>query len=259
MKNRNFLQVFFAVQKALFLREFSMRFSVGQLGLFWTFAQPFFYVSLFVVIKVFIFKSASDNFDFAVFITLSFVAFHLFQNIIVKSIGSFSANKGLFLYKQVKPIDTIFARLLVEVFIFCVIVILFICIGFYFGYDMNVKNLGMIIFGYLWLMIFTFSIGLSLALASIYMTSIKNIISITMTLLMFASAIFYRIDTLSPELQHILLYNPLVHFMEMLHGYYFYALDDRYVDYEYMFLWTIGPLFPALWSYIKLEHRIISL
>ncbi|HHO65978.1 MAG TPA: hypothetical protein ENJ71_05620, partial [Epsilonproteobacteria bacterium] len=87
------------------------------MGLFWTFFQPFFQVMLFVLIKVFLFGRTSENFDYAVFLALNFTAFNMFKNIVNKSMGAFTANRGLFVYKQVKPIDTIIARSMVEVFI----------------------------------------------------------------------------------------------------------------------------------------------
>ncbi len=76
---------------------------------------------------------------------------------------------------------------------------------------------------------------------------------------MFGSAIFYTIEMLPSQIQTLLLYNPLVHFMEMIHGHYFHVLDDRFVDYSYMTLWTLIVLYSGLWFYRKLEERIISL
>ena len=67
MRKRSSFKIFLAVQNALFLRELNMRFSAGQLGLFWTFFQPFFQVIIFVLIKVVIFGRSSNDFDFAVF------------------------------------------------------------------------------------------------------------------------------------------------------------------------------------------------
>ncbi len=259
MLQRNYIQIFLAVQKALFLRELNMRFSVSRMGLFWTFFQPFFQVVLFVLIKVFLFGRTSENFDFAVFLALNFTAFNMFRNIVGKSMGAFTANRGLFVYKQVKPIDTIIARSMVEVFITGIIILIFIMIGLYFEFDMDIKNLGMVSLGYLWLIVFTFSLALFLAVANTFISSISNIIGFVMYALMFGSALFYTIDMLSPELQTLLLYNPLTHFMEMIHGSYFYTLDDSYVDYSYMAFWTVTLLFIGLWLYMKLEKRIISL
>jgi len=229
------------------------------MGLFWTFFQPFFNVFLFVAIKVFIFGSTAENFDFSVFLALSFTAFFMFKNIVGKSMGAFTANRGLFVYKQVKPIDTIIARSMVEVFITGIIILVFIMIGFYFQFDMHVKSLVMVSLGYLWLIIFSFALALFLAVANTFVNSVGNVIGFVMYALMFGSALFYTVNALSPELQTLLLYNPLTHFMEMIHGSYFYTLDDRYVNYTYMGLWTVSLLFIGLWLYIKLEKRIVSL
>ncbi len=236
-----------------------MRFSISRAGLFWTFFEPFFQVVLFVLIKVVLFGRVSENFDYAVFLALNFTAFNMFKNIVSKSMGAFTANRGLFVYKQVKPVDTIIARCMVEVFITGITILAFISIGFYFQFDMDIKNLSMVSLGYIWLIVFSFSLAVFLAVLNTFIISTSKIMGFIMYALMFGSALFYSIDMLSPELQHILLYNPLTNFMEMIHGYYFYTLDDRYVDYSYMAIWTVSLLFIGLWLYQKLEKKIVSL
>jgi len=256
---RHYLQVFSAVQKALFLRELNMRISVSSIGLFWTFFQPFFQVIIFVLVKLFLFGDTAETFDFAVFLAINFTAYNMFRNIVNKSMGAFTANKGLFNYKQVKPIDTIIARSLVEVFITGIIILLFVMLGFYFDYDMNIKSLGMVTLGFIWLIIFSLSFALCLAIANTFIPSVSKVIGFLMYALMFGSALFYNVDMLSPELQNIIYFNPLAHFMEMLHGSYFYTLDIKYVDINYMMLWTVSLLFVGLWFYMRLERKIISL
>jgi len=256
---RNYLQVFFAVQKALFLRELNMRISVSRLGLFWTFFQPFFQVMLFVLVKLLLFGDTAETFDFAVFLAINFTAYNMFRSIINKSMGAFTANKGLFNYKQVKPIDTIIARSMVEVFITGIIILIFIVIGLYFDYDMNIKNLVMFSLGFLWLIVFSFSLALCLAVANTFIASVSKIVGFLMYAFMFGSALFYTVDMLSPELQNIIYFNPLTHFMEMIHGSYFYTLDTKHVDTVYMMSWTISLLFFGLWFYMRLEKKIISL
>jgi len=259
LNQRSSLLIFFAVQKALFLREFAMRFSVSKSGLFWTFFEPFFQVFVMVIIKVLLFGKSGENFDFAAFLALNFTAFNFFKNILTKSMGAFTANKALFVYKQVKPLDTILARILVEMFITGVIIICFVAIGLYFDFDLNVKNLPMVALGFFSLAFLAFSWGLLIAVGNTFYSSIGKIIRILMTFLMFGSAVIYTIEQLPFEFQNMLLLNPLTHFMEMIHGYYFDVLDDRFVDYNYMLLWTVIPLYVGLWFYRKLEERIISL
>ncbi|MEA2091568.1 MAG: hypothetical protein U9O83_04275, partial [Campylobacterota bacterium] len=76
--------------------------------------------------------------------------------------------------------------------------------------------------------------------------------------LLFVSTLMYTVDSLPPVLREIILYNPLVHFIEMIHGNYFAVLDTKYVDYEYMFYWTFVPLFLGLYFYARSEKKIIS-
>jgi len=173
--------------------------------------------------------------------------------------GAFTANKGLFNYKQVKPIDTIIARTMVEVFITGIIILIFIIIGFYFDYDMNIKNLVMFSLGFIWLIIFSLAFAICLAIANTFIPSVSKIVGFMMYAFMFGSALFYTVDILSPELQNIIYYNPLTHFMEMIHGSYFYTLDLKHVDTVYMMFWTISLLFLGLWFYMRLEKKIISL
>ncbi len=253
------LQIFLAVEKALFLRELNTKLSVGKLGLFWTFFEPFFQVTMFILLRVIIMGRGSEsNFDYIIFMASGFIAFNMFRNILNGSQGAFKANKGLFNYRQVKPLDTIIARVLLEIFMTSIIVLMFVFIGFFFQYNIEAENLLMVFLGYVWLMLFSFSVGLVVAVGNTFFLSIGKIVSILSFGLLIFSAVFYPIISLPPEAQDILLYNPLVHFMEMIHGYYIYELDDRFVDYRYMVLWTITPLFMGIWLYIKLEKRIIS-
>jgi len=75
--------------------------------------------------------------------------------------------------------------------------------------------------------------------------------------LMFISALFYSVESLPQVAREIILYNPIVHFMELIHGEYFYSLDTTYVDFIYMIIWTLIPGYLGLWLYVKTERKII--
>ena len=258
IKLRKPLKVFYDVQKALFLRELNMRFSSGKSGLFWTFMEPFIQILVFVLIKIMLFGRQGENFSFAVFLALNFTAFNLFKHIVLKSRDAFKANKGLFVYKQVKPIDTIIARGLVEIFITIVIIFIFIVIGYFLNFDMSIKDFNMVVFGFVILILFAYSFGLFVAVSNVFFQSIGKLIGFLMTALMFGSAVFYTLDSLPYQAREFLLINPLTHVIELIHGSYFEALDTKYVNYSYIALWTLFLLYIGLWLYYKLEKRIIS-
>jgi len=264
LRQRSALEIFSAVIKALFLRELEMRFSSGRSGLFWTFFEPFFQIFLFVSLRMVVIESrggsaGATNFDYAVFMASGFVAFNMFRHILSSSTGAFIANRGLFNYKQVKPIDTVVSRTLLEFFLSSIIMIFFLLIGFFFQHDNYIpQNILMVALGYIWLMVFSFGIGLVIAVGNTFFMSIGKFVGLISFILLLFSAVFFPLISLPPAAQEILLYNPLVHFMEMIHGYWIDALDDRFVDYNYMIAWTVTPLFVGFWLYRKLEKRIIS-
>ena len=258
IKIRKPLKVFYDVQKALFLRELNMRFSTGRTGLFWTFMEPFIQIAVFVAIKMALFGSGNENFDFAVFLAINFTFFNLFKNIVQKSVNAFKANKALFVYKQIKPIDTIIARGIVEIFITMIIVIIFIIIGYYFNFDLSVKDFNKVFLGVVLLILFSYAFGILIAVGNVFMQSIGKLVGFLMTGLMFGSAVFYTLEALPKTARDLLLINPLTHIMEAIHGNYFLALSDEYVDYNYIIFWILILFYLGLWLYIKLEKRIIS-
>lgn len=257
MIQRSSWQVQKSVIYALFLREVNVRFSAGTMGYFWVIFEPLLQISIFVTVKVMLFGSDSA-FDYPVFITLGFIGFNLFKHLVDQSMSAFTANKGLYAYKQVKPIDTIISRMLVEVLVTAIIATIFIAVGFYLGFDMDAQNIGMIIFAFLWLILFSVSFGLLVAVIGLFYDSFKKVVKLVLSPLMFVSAIFYSMQSVPQVLQETLYFNPLAHFMEMMHAHYFYVLHDDFVDYQYMLIWTIVPLYVGLWLYRHLEKKIVS-
>ncbi len=216
MKQRSYLHIFFAVQKALFLRETNKQFSSSRPGVFWTFFQPFMQVIAFIIIKTFIFGRGDESFDYAVFLAFNFVAFNMFQHILSKSIGAFESDKPLFSYKQVKPIDTIIAKTTVEVFMAGILYSIFLFIGYYFDFGMEGKNLLMVGLGLVWLAIFSFSFGLVIAIGDTFYKSVGKTVRVFTFGLMLISAVFYPVQSLPVEAQELIVYNPLANFMEMI-------------------------------------------
>ncbi len=258
MNKRTSLEIFKSVVLALFLREVQTRFGTKKLGYFWAVFDAMFMVLIFAGLKSAVASNSMPGVDFPVYLATSFLAFYLWKKIVSQSIHAFSANKALFAYKQVKPFDTIVTRVLLEILVSSAATLIFVAIGLYIGLDISVKNFNMVMLAVFWLCIFGFGIGLMNAVFAYFYEFYAKLINIVMTPLLFVSAIMYPIDSLPPFIREILLYNPLVHFMEMIHGYYFHSLNTYYVDYEYMIYWTLIPLWIGLFFYKRSEKRILS-
>lgn len=258
MLKRSSFQIFISVVMALFLREVQTRFGTQKLGYFWALFDAMFMVLIFAGLKAAVADKAMPCVDFPVFLASGFLAFYLWKNIVSRSMNAFSSNTALFAYRQVKPFDTIVARFMLEVLVSVMATIVFVLIGLYLGLDIGVEDFGMVILAVVWLCLFAFSFGLMNAVLSTFYETYGKIINVLMSPLLFVSALMYTVDSLPPVLRELILYNPLVHFIEMIHGYYFAALDTKYVDYTYMFYWTFLPLYFGLFLYVRSEKRILS-
>ena len=214
-------------------------------------------IIVFSVIKELLGRKIANDIDYPVFLATSFIAYNMFKAIALKSMDAFNANKGLFVYKQVKPIDTIISRSLIEILISGVITLIFLFIGWFMGFNIECKNILGVLLAYIWIALFGISLGIFFAVVGFFYENFKNIIKIMFLPLFFLSGLFYTLDSLPKIARDILIYNPVINFMEMIHGNYFYSLDTDYVNYTYMLFWTLIPMFFGLWLYKNSEKKII--
>ena len=258
MQKRKSFTIFSSVISALLLREIQTRVGEKKFGYFWLIFDAMILIIGLVVLRGLIREIDILGVDILVFLATSFLAFFLFKNIITQSMNSFTANKALFNYKQVKPITTIFARVILEIFLTIFATLVMIGMGLYLELDLTIQNFNMVLVSVAWLCVFAFGIGLFTAVISSFYEWFKKFVTFLMMPLLFLSALFYTVDSLPQIYQEMILYNPVVHFIEMIHGYYFNTLSTKYVDYTYMTYWTLIPLFLGLFFYTKSEKKIIS-
>lgn len=258
MTKRSSYTIFIAVVKALFFREMQTRFGSKKLGYFWAVIDPTAKIVVFSAIKTILFAKTGLAYDYPVFLATSFLAYDLFINITKKSMDAFESNRGLFSYKQVKPFDTLIVRYLVEGLVMILAAMVLIVAGLYLGFDLKVENVNMVILGVIWISVFGFGLGLFFAVISQFYENFKKTINLLFLPLFFLSALFYTVDSIPSQLREYLLFNPVVHFIEFIHGNYFIALHTDYVNPVYMAFWTLTPLFLGLYLYRKTEQRIVA-
>ena len=104
---------------------------------------------------------------------------------------AFSANKGLFLYKQVKPIDMLISRLIIEFLIYICALMSLLVIGLYFNFDVNINNIMLFVGAYIWIAIFGFSLGLIFSILGEFFENIKKVVKLIFKPLFFVSGIFF--------------------------------------------------------------------
>ena len=246
---------------AILVRELKTRFGKYRLGYLWALFEPLLIISLFVGIRGILagsLRGATDKIiyhvDFPLFLAAGVVPFFMFRHVVIQVMNSIEANRGLFVYQPVKPIDAMLARWILEGVVFVIIWILVFIILDFVGFKTEIKDpLGLMAI-YLLFYLFSLGIGLILCIVTNIYEEISNIISPVMLFLFFTSGIFFSINMIPKKFQVYLLWNPCLHFIELSRVSLFPLYRADVCSLDFIIICTICALFFGLALY-KLKIR----
>jgi capsular polysaccharide transport system permease protein len=236
------------VIKALILRETRTRFGSSYLGYLWAFIEPLVWITTFYGIFFFLNRTTPYDTNIVSFITTGLIPFLLFRQITISSINAIEANKALLFYPQVKPLDIIIARALLET---STISVVFIIIMLFNSININnylIDNPLNVILTLILTSFLSFSLGLIFAAIGIYTDTIKRIVPPIIRILFFVSGIFYTPNMLPENIKTIIFLNPLVHLVEMLRNGWFIGYKNN--DYSILYVLLISLYCCALGLFI---------
>lgn len=259
LKPRSSLQIQKSVIFALVLREARARIGDRRLGAVWVLIEPICHLLIFSLLYSQIRGRTISGVEYPVFVLVGMAPFLLYRNTALRLMDSLRENRSLFGYKQIKPLDTYVARVLVEACISGLVYAL-IVFGFaWWGFDMSVQN-PLMWFATLALgLLFAFSLGMLLALITHALPSLKLIIRMIFFPLYFISGVLIPAAYLPHALMPILLLNPFLHLTELIRGEVLphYAMVDG-ISIGYVISFTIVLLFIAMGSYRARRLHLIS-
>ncbi|ENX61577.1 MULTISPECIES: ABC transporter permease [Acinetobacter] len=259
LKPRGGLQVMYASVRALFLRELQTRFGQYRLGYFWILIEPALHIGFMLVLFGTLRQRMIPGMEFEIFLINGILPFFMFRKIATQALGAVQANKGLFSYRPVKPIDTLMARGFLELLLHFIVYVLFSLILVWFGFHISSAAIPQLLGYWLVLFLFTMSIGLILLVIGHISQEINKFVSRIFFILYLLSGVLYSIHIIPAEYQKYLLWNPLVHIFELMR----HSIASTYpiaqgVSLSYVFLWIIGGLFLGLLLYKRFEQQMVK-
>ena len=219
MRKRKPSEIQRAVIFALVLREARARIGATRMGAFWTLAEPLLHITAFTLLYGTIRGSQTASLPFSIFLFVGLSPFILFRNISLRMMDSLDANRALFSYKQILPIDTFVARTIVEFFV-AAIVYLVIALGFgWFGFPSAISHPLEWIIAISLGCTLSFSLGMTFSVITREMPQLKIIIRIAFLPLYLVSGVFFSPSSLPPQALTLLQINPYFHLIELLRSY----------------------------------------
>jgi capsular polysaccharide transport system permease protein len=205
----------YLVLRALMEREVASRFGQYNLGFFWMLFQPILGVVVMgIIIAPFIGRSV-PQIPYAFFILNGFLLLSLFMGPMKAGFKAVRSNQGLQVYPTVKPFDPILARFLYDLITIMFSFILFCLVGMWLGIELSLASLHVILAAYLITWLIGCGLGLIFGVLSTFYPETDKIVTVIFRPMMLFSAVLIPTNTLPLQVREILLYNPLVHAIEL--------------------------------------------
>lgn len=200
---------------ALLHREAVTRFGKYKLGVFWMLLEPLVSVIVLGFLLGPIIGRTAPDMPYAFFLLNGFVLLQAFIGPMMSGMGAVNSNLGLLVFPKVQPLDLLLARFIFELLSSMLSFTIFCLLGMWFGVSLSLDNLHILFAAFIITWMFGSGLGMMLSVGTAYYQSVEKIVAFIKRPLLFVSCILYPLYNLPNVAQNILLFNPLVHTIEM--------------------------------------------
>jgi capsular polysaccharide transport system permease protein len=227
---------------ALMVRELTTRFGRENIGFLWIMVEPM----LFALLVGLLFRFLKGPFEFGVdvvaFTVSGYIPLVLFRSVVSRSIMSLTANGGFMYHRQVKILDILLVRFLIELIGSMMAYLVIGLILGVFGFFPLPFDVGFILLGAAYYALFCFAVALVVAPLSEFSEVLEKITPVTLYIMIPFSGAFFLVSSLSGTAASVVLYSPPVHAMEMMR----YGLFGPSIDPRFDFIYPLTVTLPML-------------
>lgn len=250
--------IFTGALRALFLREVRNRYGAFRFGYVWAVLQPLLFVFLINEVRS-LFGGRQDVYGVSglYFFLIGILPFFMYQGGFHQAMGAMSSFRGIFNYRQVRPIDIIFVRCSIEFVLLSIVMLIFMTGLHWLHSPVDIENPLAFMAALGLLFVFTQGAGL---IADVYVTKspdTRRIFTLLDRPLFFISGVFFTAEVLPESMRAYLMWNPLLHAIDLGRG----ALLSEYespCSWTYLSVWAFGLLMLGMGSYRRNLHLLTS-
>ena len=243
---------------ALIMREMTTRFGRSAMGYLWAFIEPVGFIALLSVAFARITHSPPFGNSFPLFFATGYLAFSFYNDIAALVGRSVNVNLPLLNYPAVTPLDTVLARLVLQVLTgLTVAAVVFAGILAVFSDPVQlapVPLMGAFALGAL--------LGLGVGLVNVTLFALSKgwelaygVISRPM---LFVSCVFYSFESLPLFAREILWWNPIVHLVGLMRSGFYPIYDASHVSVLYVFVLALGLTLAGIAMIAAMGNRLIE-
>jgi len=241
------------------LRELKTRFDSRLVGLVWVLFEPVCHLSIILLIRILLRERFTGVLiDAPVFLLVAMVPYFGFRNIWFRSMQGVGSNGGLFAYRHVKPWDAMVSRALMEAVLYVFVYAAFMLAFALMGYQWLPRHPLEYIACCAIFVLLGFSFGVVSAVTTHAAPAAQTFLRLTSFPLYLLSGVLLPLSALPPQLHKYLLWNPLLHLVELSRAAYFTSYHPLGgANYEYPIAWMVCALTLAMMLYRLRRVRLL--
>ncbi|UTV88890.1 ABC transporter permease [Cobetia amphilecti] len=243
---------------AMFMREAIGRTMTDRMGWFWMIAEPMAFTLIMVTMRSFI---SGDrlviNAPFIPWMIVGMMGFFLVRQGLTQGIGAIDANRALFAYRQVHPIDGVLIRNILDALLRTLVFLLFMLGFLLLGTDYRPDNGFQAIAG--WLSLGCLGLGFSLvvSVAGSIIPEVAKVVKMISMPLLLLSGVIMPLNHLPHYLLEYIMLNPIVHGLEYTrHGFFEGYKVVHGTSMLYFWSWTLSSLALGFLMHVRFKERL---
>jgi capsular polysaccharide transport system permease protein len=201
---------------ALMIRELHTRFGRENIGFLWIMVEPLLFAGLVAIIWRFMKGPEEHGIGIIAFVVTGYIPITLFRHGVSRSVSIFVANSSLMYHRQVKILDFVLARFLIELIGSMMAYVFIASILILFDEFPVPAQPGLLVAGWALYAFFTLSLCFMIAPLSEMSEVLEKFMPVVTYIMIPFSGLFTLASWLTPTMREYLLWSPFVNAMEMM-------------------------------------------
>lgn len=250
------LQIQGRVIYALLMREIITRYGRNNLGFLWLFVEPLMMTALIVVLWGAVRGEQTAMFDIMAFMLTGYPLVMMWRNASNRAIGSVNANIALLYHRNVRVLDTIFTRMLLEVAGATIAQIVLIFLLVVMGWISPPDDIPYMLMAWLLMAMFAMGLGFIVCAIAHYVEFFGKLWGTLSFLMLPLSGAFFFVHSFPPTIREYLLWIPMIHGTEMFRAGYFGSAQITHENPWYLLSWNLVLLWLGLLAVAKFSKGV---
>uniref|UniRef100_UPI00359FDC28 ABC transporter permease n=1 Tax=Glaesserella sp. TaxID=2094731 RepID=UPI00359FDC28 len=244
------------VLKALLLREIITRYGRKNIGFLWLFVEPLSMTLMIVLMWQFLRADKVSTLNIIAFIITGYPMAMMWRNASNRAIGAISANISLLYHRNVKVLDTLISRTILEVAGATVAQIFIMAVFIFIGWIDFPQDVFYMLVAWCLMAIFAFGLGMIICVIA-YQFEVFGKIWNTLSFIMLPlSGAFFFVHSLPSQVQQYAVWVPMISGTEMFRQGYFGESVKTYENIGFIIVCDLVMVFIGLLAIKKFSKGI---